>query len=375
MKIHSVHIGTWFQRTDLHLREIYKFLSNGDLQGLENQKLDDLRATLGKYDLKFSEGLTNALHINTDKITTEITEDGVVLLSKTYQDAKEDIAILKHQYEDLLSPALTYVFSRGAPLPKELANIKLVYPYFFVAEGATEKDVEDVLKNFDDNLVSTVKGKNLTLFIGKVGTTLSFSGKEDLEKAQEIIKYGIFFREFETQLSQYLNLHRTIWEEMDQIRSKKSINRGDFPRIRNKLIERKKFLSFVSARLNQMEHLIIEREKYAEGQKIKDELAQISWDSFASLMATHKYVEELWKMTKEYVDATVELLQIFYQESTQKELVALEIISIFNVVIGLVNFFKSVEVIDLVVIMSSSAVFYVTLKYLIRGRKFTLPEN
>lgn len=377
MNIKSVHIGTWFQRTDLHLRELYNFFTtDNDLQGLNNEKLKELKGNFGNFKIEFDEGLVNYLTLNLEhKVDAQITEDGVVLLSKTFENAQTDIEKLKHQYENVLSPTINYLFSRGAPLPKELANIKLVFPYYFVGTDINENNAQSILKDFDDKIISTVKGSRITLFIGSIGTILSFKNDIDAKNAQDIIKYGVFFREFETQLQHYLELHRTIWEEMDTIRSQETLSRSDFPKLRNKLMERKKFLSFVSARLNQMEHLLSERENFAETLKLRDELSEISWNSFASLAATHKYIQDLWSMTKEYVDSTVELLQIFYQENTQRELVALEIISLFNTIIGLVNFFKSVAVIDLLVIIVSSATFYVTLKYIIRGRKFTLPKN
>ena len=377
MSIKKVYLGTWFQRTDLHLREIYNFFVNGLVsEQLNQQKIKELRDTFGKVSVDFCEDIINYCLLKTPNgIVTEFTEDGIITLSKNYKDANGDIKLLQNFYENTLSPAINYLFSRGAPLPKELADIKLVFPFFFVATGITDNDAKELLIKLDDGLITAVEGTKLTLYVGSVGNILAFKHQEGLKLANDFIKYGVFFREFESQLAHYLKLHRQIWEEMDAIRAQKSIKRGDFAKIRNQLMARKKFLSFVSARLAQMDHLIAEREKYVEDQKLRDELKQISWDSFASVVAAYQYIIDLWKMTDEYVESTIRLLEIFYQENTQRELFALELISLFNVVIGLVNFFKTVNVLDLLVVVISGVIFFVTLKYLIRGQSFTLPQN
>jgi len=48
-----------------------------------------------------------------------------------------DIDALAEYYEKKLSPAISYLFSLGAPIPKELANIETVYPYFIVLNNET----------------------------------------------------------------------------------------------------------------------------------------------------------------------------------------------------------------------------------------------
>lgn len=53
MKIKSVHVGGWFQRTMLQLTEIYDFLRDGTSKlELDPEKLQELRKNLniGKID-------------------------------------------------------------------------------------------------------------------------------------------------------------------------------------------------------------------------------------------------------------------------------------------------------------------------------------
>ena len=37
------------------------------------------------------------------------------------------------------------MFSLGAPVPKELANIETVYPYFIVCDNVTKDEIADLL--------------------------------------------------------------------------------------------------------------------------------------------------------------------------------------------------------------------------------------
>ena len=82
------------------------------------------------------------------KDSGEIFEDGLITLNN--KEVSEDtlfadIDKLQDYYEQRLSPALNYLFSLGAPVPKELAGIKDVYPYFIVLDKATRAEMQELL--------------------------------------------------------------------------------------------------------------------------------------------------------------------------------------------------------------------------------------
>lgn len=58
--------------------------------------------------------------------------------------SQSPLNLLTHYYENRLSPAFSYIFNLGAPVPKELANIKTVYPYFVTVTEATEERVNNL---------------------------------------------------------------------------------------------------------------------------------------------------------------------------------------------------------------------------------------
>lgn len=89
MKLEKVFIRGWFQRTTIQLSKIYDFVRGGSSKlELDKKKLLKLRENL---ELK-------------------------------------EIDHLAAYYEQKLSTSLNYIFSLGAPIPKELANIETVYP-------------------------------------------------------------------------------------------------------------------------------------------------------------------------------------------------------------------------------------------------------
>ena len=146
MKIDSVYIGGWFQRTMLQLTEIYDFLrSKSSHLDLEQEKLNELHKNLaiGKIDYgvcgeEFVEFTTSY------DISVKIFEDGLISLNNhnvSEDTLFADIDKLTDYYENKLSPAINYLFSLGAPVPKELANIATVYPYFIVCNKATKEEI------------------------------------------------------------------------------------------------------------------------------------------------------------------------------------------------------------------------------------------
>ena len=150
MNIDKVYIGGWFQRTMLQLYEIYDFLREGTSQlKLDQKKLTSLRKDLriGKIDY-YVRGL-EYLEFSTDlNITVKIFEDGLITLenSNVHEDTLfTDIEDLTSYYETRLSKAMNYLFSLGAPVPKELANIENIYPYFIVLNKATKEQISDLM--------------------------------------------------------------------------------------------------------------------------------------------------------------------------------------------------------------------------------------
>ena len=133
MKISNVYIGGWFQRTMLQLTEIYDFLRDCKTQlDLDPDELKRLHKELqiGKIDYgvageEYIE-FTTALNIK-----VKVFEDGLITVNNmnvSEDTLFTDIDKVTDYYENKLSPAFSYLFSLGAPVPKELAHIETIYP-------------------------------------------------------------------------------------------------------------------------------------------------------------------------------------------------------------------------------------------------------
>jgi len=212
MQIQRVFVGGWFQRTRLHLSEIYDFLKTGDSPlPLDKKKLQELRGTLDLAEVRIQiDYLEYILITTTDGVVIRIYEDGLIVLSTNHAEKLTvDIESLTSYYEKQLSPAFSYLFSLGAPVPKELANIKTVYPYFITLYGANEDDINGLFTEFEQENYYTVHHDDFSIYRGDKLYLINQNGVTD-EAVARFIEEQIFVREFRGQLHRYLNLHRII---------------------------------------------------------------------------------------------------------------------------------------------------------------------
>ena len=148
MKISNIFVGGWFQRTMLQLTEIYDFLRDTKTQlKLDSKKLEKLRANLGIGSIEYGVYGEEFIEYTTIyDIKVKIFEDGLIILNNTdvsYETLFADMDKLTEYYDNRLSPAISYLFSLGAPVPKELANIETIFPYFIVCDKATKKQMSE----------------------------------------------------------------------------------------------------------------------------------------------------------------------------------------------------------------------------------------
>jgi hypothetical protein len=209
MKIERVYIGGWFQRTMLHLTEIYDFLREGTSRlDLNKKKLLELREELKIKNLEYNVDGFEYITFSTEiGVNLKIFEDGLIILSDeeiSNKDLFKDIDLLTEYYENKFSPALSYIFSLGAPVPKELANIQNVYPYFIVLNDATEKELKDLLDQTDKQKYFEINNDNFDVLRGDKYYFIN-TKKKNIEKIERFIEEQVFIREFKGQLHRYLN--------------------------------------------------------------------------------------------------------------------------------------------------------------------------
>lgn len=331
MKISNVYIGGWFQRTMLQLSEIYDFLRECKSQlALDPERLDELRKDLeiGKIDYgvageEYIE-FTTALNIK-----VKIFEDGLIILNnqKVSEDTLfADIDHVTDYYENKLSGAFNYLFSLGAPVPKELANIESVYPYFVVCDNATKDEISELLSRtekqkyfeFNNDKYDVIRGDKYYFVNNK---------KQSFDNIERYIEEQVFIREFKGQLHRYLNIHRIIWEKIDVVKENANVKGSEIVKFTSKLEGYAKTINLIDGRINQMSTYISTREKIAKSDQELSEFLAIFGYRYETLKDTLDYIKSLWNMTKNYVSSAQKLFEGIKQDVTSSSVNSLTIVT------------------------------------------------
>lgn len=343
MKIEKIYIGGWFQRTMLQLTEIYDFLrSSSSNLGLEQDKLDELNKALKIENIEYGvSGLEYILVSTSYKINVKIFEDGLIVLNNENVDDQTlfaDINNLTDYYETKLSPALSYIFSLGAPVPKELANIQTVFPYFIVLNNAKREDFVTLMQKtekqkyyeFNTEDYDVLRGDKYYFINNKTG---------DSSQIERYIEEQIFIREFKGQLHRYLNLHRIIWEKIADVKENATVKGSKIIEFTDKIEGYSKTINLIEGRINQMNTYISTREKITKNDKGLTNFLEVSGYRYETLKDTLIYIQHIWSMTKNYVNSAKSLFNGLQADITQKSIGNLTIVTSMGVGASLLGLF------------------------------------
>lgn len=338
MTIQKIYIGGWFQRTTLHLTEIWDFLNRGKSNlDLSKEKLDEARGSLSIDGVSRESGPLEYILVKTDKeISYRIYEDGLIILEKDFRSLKDDFEAIKDYYDNKLSKALSLIFSKGAPVPKELANIKTILPYIVTVTDATKEETEKVFDDFSEDIYSTLTTKNIEVY--RAPGIILINNLKDEKLVREIIESQIFFREFKSQLHRYLAIHRILWEKIRTIKERGEIRGSEVDALRNELSVYQKTINLIGARIDQMPAYVKTRQKITDVEKIDDYLQPLFQFKFETLLDTHEYIKHLWGMTKNYLTSVIEIFSELQAKSTKNTISSLQLITTIGVVAGILGY-------------------------------------
>ncbi len=343
--VKKIYIGSWFQRTTLHLSEIYDFLTTAESPlELDTGKLKELQAALNlskvddvHNDFEYLSATTNS------GISFKIYEDGLIVLSiDPTGDTKADIDHIRSYYENELSNSLKYIFSLGAPLPKELANVKTVYPYFLVFKNASEESINKLLNDFDQEKRFEIKKKTFDIYRGNMLYIINTHG-EPLETIEKFVGEQIFIREFKGQMHRYLNLHRVIWENIAEVKERGAIKGKDIAEFKNKIESYEKSINMIDTRINQMGVYISTRGKIISSDPNMKKFDDVLQFKYETLSNTLSYVKEIWSMTKRYVGSAVSVFSDLQAKATNNSIKNLTVITSMGVGGTLLGLFSKSE--------------------------------
>ena len=343
MKIEKVYIGAWFQRTTLQLSEVFDFLrfATSELK-LEPKKLKELHKNLNIENIKYDIDCLEYLSFKAEGgIDVKIFEDGLIILA--YDQMKEyslftDIDALAEYYEKKLSPAISYLFSLGAPIPKELANIETVYPYFIVLNNETKENINELLAKTEKEKYFEFTNKDYDVLRGNKYYFINNKNKTTKE-VERYIEEQVFIREFKAQLHRYLNLHRIIWERIDEVKENAKITGKDIISLNSKIDGYQKTVNLIDGRINQMSTYLKTRERIAKSDvNLKESLDMIGY-RYETLGNTLNYIQYLWDMTQNYVNSAKSLFKSLQSDVTDKSINNLTIVTSMGVGASLIGLF------------------------------------
>lgn len=348
MKIQNIYIGGWFQRTMLQLSEVYEFLRSqeSDLD-LNKAKLARLYATLEIENLEYCvSGEEYIRFVSKNGIIVKIFEDGLITLNcpeVSESTLNATIDRVQDYYEKSLSPALNYLFSLGAPVPKELAGIKNVYPYFVVFDDAKPSEISDLLQKIEPQKYYEFKNSKYNVIRGDKYYFVNNKSKTPGE-IERYIEEQIFIREFKAQLHRYLNLHRIIWEKIDAVKAHTKIRGSDIIKFSTKLEGYAKTITLIDGRIKQMSTYIPTREKIAKNDKELSEFLEFSGYSYETLRDTLSYIQYLWDMTRTYVESAQRQFESLKTDMTNRSVDALTVVSSISAGACIMGLFQSMTI-------------------------------
>ena len=247
-----------------------------------------------------------------------------------------DFEAIKDYYDNKLSKALSLIFSKGAPVPKELANIKTILPYIVTVTDATKEETDKIFKDFSEDVYSTLTTKNIEVY--RAPGIILINNLKDEKLVREIIEAQIFFKEFKSQLHRYLAIHRILWEKIRMIKERGEIKGNEVDSLRNELSVYQKTINLIGARIDQMPAYVKTRQKITDVEKIDDYLQPLFQFKFETLLDTHEYIKHLWGMTKNYLTSAIEIFSELQAKSTKNTISSLQLITTIGVVAGILGY-------------------------------------
>ena len=332
---YKVTFGGWYQRTTLHLTEVYEFLSVANTYlDLDKTKLKALHEKLNIIEVTREFDYLEYIKATTKEgIEIRYYEDGLYILEMSSINIQHAKAQLENYYHTKLNPALCYIFSLGAPLPKVLANIQTKHPTVisfekeFPEQAAIDTDVfGKIYTQVIRDGVGVFKTKDYIFIVNKPKSRVP---------VKELVEMQIFFREFKDQLEKYLNIHRKVWSDISNIKDRKAIKPKEVPTLRAKLDSYQKTISLITNRINQMGSYVRTRKAISQKAGADQHLNDLFQYRFEVLIDTLDYIKEIWKMTTDYVNSAIAVMNEIQSWATNKSIQSLTTITSVGVIGGL----------------------------------------
>lgn len=256
-------------------------------------------------------------------------EDGLLVVeTQASNSLKKDFDKIMKFYTDDLSPALAYLFSKGAKGLEIIRAPGSKKPFFVSSLGAAKNEV-DLFFSAQNKKVDTISSyKELSVNYAEelVLININKENEHSEEEAQSVIENIILFDETSRHLNKLLQTHRTIWDKADIIISRSNTKIKDLPRDSEVLTDFSNTVVNIKARIAQMKLNLNYREskinKGAEKLLLK----------FKNINQDIDYLLSLFEMTDTHLNNNIAQLSSIYQEHQQEALNRLQMLFLISVV-------------------------------------------
>lgn len=370
-----ITFGGWYQRTTLHLTEVYEYFMTG--KSRLNLSEESLTAHFKKLNLKqVTRELGNLEYVHAftnDGIEIRYYEDGLYVFQIESTDIKKSGDTLKKYYEESFKPAIEYIFSLGAPTPKILSNIKSTHPIVVSISKKDQKiDISQYGKVYSQN-----SSKEMSVYKTEEYIFIIPNAKR---RTSDFVETQIFFREFKDQLHKYLNIHRKIWEEIAVIKEKDSIRGKEVIIYRAKLESYKKTIDLINYRINQMQSYAKTRASISKSLDLEKSLIEIYQYRFEDLFNTLAYIKEIWAMTANYVNSAISVLNEISNKASMSGIRSIQVLASIGVLAGIINYLKtdttpkltSIGAVYLVALLASALLIDFGIKLFFKHKKYKI---
>lgn len=333
----KITFGGWYQRTTLHLTEIYEFLAKGKSRlSLDNDKL---KAFHNKLDIRTVCQETGYLDyiraITKQGIEIRYYEDGLYVFEINSDDIEGASKLIHNYYYRNFQPAINYIFSLGAPIPKILSNMEDTHP-IVITKYNREHSRFNVITKFGEVYNKTVS-RDISVY--KTPGYIFIVGMSNKKESIEVIvEMQIFFREFKHQLHKYLDIHRKIWEDISEIKERKYVKGKEVEFYRAKLESYKKTIDLINNRINQMPSYSHTRASIAKYLNVEKHLIELFRYKFEDLFNTLAYIKEIWSMTDKYVNSAINIMVEISNKTTVSGIRSIQILASIGVVTTIVGY-------------------------------------
>lgn len=336
-KKYKIIYGGWHQRTSIHMAEVYEFLKSGRSElDLDKKKLSQHWNALNIEKIEKKSEYLDYLKVKTTTgISINYFEDGLYTFKIESDNIRSAQKTLQDYYNDRFNPAISYIFSLGAPTAGKLTDAR-IHPTVAIAETNNIENFQFPTEELDEVEIQN-DYPNIRVY-KNLNKTLIVVTPELQKSAIKLAEMEIFLSEFYYHLRSFLNLHRKVWEDIASIKNRTTIKGVEAEKIRIQLDGRQKIINMVSNRLDQMGIFIGSRKMIIKEFNLNEKISSNLELGLNSLENTTEYLRRVWKMTDQYSDSAINSIVEIKNKGTAQGIKSLQLITSIGIIATIIGY-------------------------------------